>query len=228
MISAKREENTEPLRLRAMRTVGAGDVEQRVARACPRSAVADEQRASSPIRAWRAADTAAIKAPQRAHRPSTMPDATAAGHHPAAATATGPPPNGPERTARMHAVEQAWKAERARQAEFEAAQAESEARQALRQAEELEEKRQADERMRRALERAKRFRAEVSAKAGEQQASRADRSPAGRSRNRTKKAHAARERRAASAAAGGAGPENRVRHAERMARDLVLPSSQVW
>lgn len=175
-ICTNRDNNTEPLRLRATRTVGAGDVEQRL-RGRPRSAAAAEQRGRAPIRAWRAADNDVSKAPQRAHRFCAMPDARPASRNPAAATATGPRPNGPERTARMRAIEQAWKAERARQAELEADAADNtrQRAEALRQAEALEAKRQADERIRRALERAKRFRAEVGAKAGERQPSRADR-----------------------------------------------------
>src|SRR5919106_797025 len=166
-ICTNRDNNTEPLRVRATRTVGAGDVEQRLARGRPRSAAAAEQRGGAPIRAWRAADNDVSKAPQRALRFWPMPDAKPPSQNPAAATATGPRPNGPERTARMRAIEQAWKAERARQAELEA-DAEDNTRlhaEALRQAEALEAKRQADERIRLALERAKRFRAEIGAKA---------------------------------------------------------------
>jgi hypothetical protein len=188
MIHANHDNNTEPLRLRAARTVGAGEVEQRLTHGRWRFAAAGEQRGNSPLRAWRAPATEVGGAPQRVDRLSAMPDDKPAGRHPGAPTPTGPRPNGPDRMVRMRAIEQAWKAERARQAEFEAAQAESEARQALRQAEELETKRQADERIRIVLERAKRFRAAVSAEAGEQQPSGADRDRAGhRPRQRSKR-----------------------------------------
>ena len=164
-IPANRDHDPERLRLRATRTVGACAVEQRLARECPSSAAAHKQGGRSSIRAWRATDTKVSKAPQSADRLSAMPDAKPASRHPAAAAATWPRPNGPDRTARMRAIEQAWKAERARQAEFEAAHAETDVQQALRHAEEVEARRRADERIRLALEHAKRFPAAASVEA---------------------------------------------------------------
>ena len=211
-IPVNRDDYTEPLRLRATRTVGAGEVEQRLARGRPSSAVAEPRRNRS-IRAWRAADAEVSKAPRRADRPSAMLDTKPAGCRPAAASPTGPRPNDSERTARMRAIEQAWKAERARQAELEA-DADDETRQdaeALRQAEAREAKRQADERIRLALERAKQFRAEVSAGAGEQQPSRLDRDRAGRSRKRARRPVQRSCMRLGRASAGRSGPERPVR-----------------
>ena len=226
-IHANRDNNTEPLRPRAARTVSAGDVEQRLACGRRRSAAPQAQRGSSPIRAWRAADTELSKAPQSADRLSAMADGRPAGRHHAAATPTGPRPNGPDRTARMRAIEQAWKTERARQAEL-GADAEGKARQhaeARRQAEELEAKRQADERIRLALARAKRFRAEVSAEAGEQQPRR-DR--AGHPRQRQQRATHARARRRGNgrkvrAGKAGSAHERVVRAADRP--DHLRPAS---
>ena len=156
-IQVNRDDAREPLCLPTPRTVDPGRVEGRVARGRPRSAGAKPW-GKPAIRAWRAADAEVSKAPQRADRLSATLDGKPVGCPRAAATPAGPRPNGPDRTARMRAVEQAWKAERARQAELEAA-ADDKAREpaeALRQAEELEAKRQADQRIRVALERANR------------------------------------------------------------------------
>jgi hypothetical protein len=120
-IRANHDSNTEPLRLRATRMAAAGKVEQRLARGRPSFAV-DQQHRNSPIRAWRAADPEVGEARQRVDSLSALPDDEPTKRHPAAPTPTGPRPHGADRTVRMRAIEQAWKAERARQAECEAAE----------------------------------------------------------------------------------------------------------
>jgi hypothetical protein len=73
---------------------------------------------ASPIRAWRAADAGASHTPQQAT--GAAGGATAGPRHPfSGEVGSGARRSTTERAARMRAIEQAWKEERARQAEFE-------------------------------------------------------------------------------------------------------------
>lgn len=104
--------------LAVKRRVGAGEVEQRFARGRSKAVAVEVRRKTSPIRAWRAAEIDPGQTPEQEDHATAR-----------IATATPRRPFGPEagagssavdRAARMRAIEQAWKEERARQAESEA------------------------------------------------------------------------------------------------------------
>jgi translation initiation factor IF-2 len=155
------------------RSVRVGEVEQRFARGRSKTVTVEAKRRRSPIGARRAPEATVSQAFERQPERAPAPLGTKGAGRPFARDLeAGTRLSEAERTARMRAIEQAWKEERARQIEREAEEqrrAEAAARQ---QAEEhkrqAEAKREADERARLALEQAKRFRAEAGAKASEE------------------------------------------------------------
>ena len=109
-----------PAPLLLKRSVSAGAVEQRFARGRSKAAPVEARGRAAPIRAWRAAEMDMSQTPRQADRAAAR-VATAAPRQTLGREAgAGARLSAVERAARMRAIEQAWKEERARQAELEA------------------------------------------------------------------------------------------------------------
>jgi hypothetical protein len=96
------------------RSIGAG-LDQRSARDRSKPKAVEAKGSASPIRAWRAAEPGASETAREAQRAA----ANAARHPFGGDGGSGPRRSTTERAARMRAIEQAWRDERARQAESE-------------------------------------------------------------------------------------------------------------
>jgi hypothetical protein len=106
-----------PATPRPKQSGGAG-TDQRSARDRFKPKAVEAKGSASPIRAWRAADAGPSHTPQQAIGANG--GATAAARHPfSGEVGSGARRSTTERAARTRAIEQAWKEERARQAEFE-------------------------------------------------------------------------------------------------------------
>jgi hypothetical protein len=103
-----------PASSRPSRSVG--DVGQRFGGERSRPKAIQAKGSASPIRAWRAAENGAPRQEAQGAASATAP----APRHPFGGEGgSGPRRSATERAARMRAIEQAWKDERARQAELE-------------------------------------------------------------------------------------------------------------
>lgn len=112
---------TRPAPLSLKRSVRVGEVEQRFSRGRLRTVTVEAKRRSSAIRSWRAPETAVSQiSEQQPDRAPTRLGTKGAARPVAGDFAAGTRLSEAERTARMRAVEQAWKEERARLTEREA------------------------------------------------------------------------------------------------------------
>lgn len=111
---------TRPASLLLKRRVSAGEVEQRFARGRSKPVAVEVRGKASPIRAWRAVEEGPSPIAEKEDRTGAT-VATALRRQPFGREArAGSRLRASERAARMRAIEQAWKEERARQAELEA------------------------------------------------------------------------------------------------------------
>lgn len=101
------------------RRLSAGAVEQRFSRGRSKT-VAVEVRRAAPIRAWRAAGADLTQIPKQEARAPAKAGAPAPRQPFGREAGAGARPTAVDRATRMRAIEQAWKDERARQAELEA------------------------------------------------------------------------------------------------------------
>jgi hypothetical protein len=102
----------------AKRAIGTG-LDQRSARDGSKPKAVEAKGGASPIRAWRAADAGPSHTLQQGNGAAAS-SATAGTRHPFGGEGGSVPRRSTtERAARMRAIEQAWKDERARQAELE-------------------------------------------------------------------------------------------------------------
>jgi translation initiation factor IF-2 len=187
-----------PAPLLLKRRVSAGEVEQRFPRGRSKAVTVEVRRRASPIRAWRAAETDLSPTPkQEDHTPAKVAP-VAPGQSFVREAGAGSRLTEVERAARTRAIEQAWKEERARQAQIETEKQQRAEATARQQAEELrrqaEARHESEERARLALEQAKRFGAEARARAGDETTKgAAEREEARGQAKRVKKAPAPRD-----------------------------------
>jgi hypothetical protein len=103
---------------RPKRSLGAG-FDQRAAHDRSKPKAVEAKGSASPIRAWRAADADPTHTPQQGNGAGAS-NATAGPSHPFGGEGgSGARRSATERAARMRAIEEAWKDERARRAEHE-------------------------------------------------------------------------------------------------------------
>lgn len=101
------------------RRLSAGEVEQRFSRGRSKAVTVEVRRRAAPIRAWRAAEADLTQIPKQEARAPAKAGAPAPRQPFIRDAGAGARPNAVERATRMRAIEQAWKVERARQAELE-------------------------------------------------------------------------------------------------------------
>jgi hypothetical protein len=106
-----------PIPPRPKRSGGAGP-DQRSARDRSKPKAVEAKGSASPIRAWRAADADPAHTAEQGFGAAAG-SATPGPRHPFGGDGSGPRRSTTDRAARMRAIEQAWKDERARQTELE-------------------------------------------------------------------------------------------------------------
>lgn len=109
-----------PAPLLLKRRVSAGEVEQRFARGRSKPVAVEVRRKASPIRAWRAAETDPSQTSSQEKRAAARVAAAAPRQPFGREAGAGSRLSAVKRAARISAIEQAWKEERARQVELEA------------------------------------------------------------------------------------------------------------